>query len=37
MFVYWFASPNYYELMEDWEAEKNTNSDVVEKIKENCL
>jgi hypothetical protein len=36
-FVYRFASPYYYELMEDWEVEENTNIDVLEEIKENYL
>jgi hypothetical protein len=31
-FVYQFASLNYYELVEDWEVEENTNIDVVEEI-----
>jgi hypothetical protein len=31
-FVYQFASPNYYELMEYWEVEENTNINVVEEI-----
>jgi hypothetical protein len=35
--VYRFAFPNYYELVEDWEVEKNTNIDVVEEIEENYL
>jgi hypothetical protein len=35
--VYYFASLDYYELVEDWEVEKNTNIDVVEKTKENYL
>jgi hypothetical protein len=30
-------TPNYYEPMEDWEVEENTNIDMVEKIKENYL
>jgi hypothetical protein len=25
-----FASPNYYELVEDWEVEENTNINVLE-------
>jgi hypothetical protein len=37
MFVYQFTSPNYYEPVEDWEVEDNTNIDVVEKTKENYL
>jgi hypothetical protein len=35
--VYHSASPNYYELMEYWEVEENTNINVVEKIKKNYL
>jgi hypothetical protein len=35
--VYQSASLNYYELVEDWEVEENTNIDVVEKIEENYL
>jgi hypothetical protein len=35
--VYQSASPNYYEPMEDWEVEENTNINVVEKTKENYL
>jgi hypothetical protein len=35
--VYRFACPNYYELMEDWEVEENTNIDVIEEIEENYL
>jgi hypothetical protein len=33
--VYQSTSPNYYELMEDWEVEENTNIDVLEETKEN--
>jgi hypothetical protein len=36
-FVYQFTSPNYYEPMENWEVEENTNIDVVEKIEENYI
>ncbi len=36
-FVYQFAYPYYYEPMEDWEVEENTNIDVVKEIKENYL
>jgi hypothetical protein len=35
--VYQFASPNYYEHVEDWEVEENTNIDVLEETKENYL
>jgi hypothetical protein len=35
MFVYQYASTNYYELVENWDVEENTNIDVVEKIEEN--
>jgi hypothetical protein len=35
--VYKSPSLDYYELMEDWEAEENTNIDVLEKIGENYL
>jgi len=35
--LYQSAFPNYYELVEDWEAEENTNMDVFEEIKENYL
>jgi hypothetical protein len=35
--VYQSASPNYYELVEDWEVEETTNIDVVEETKENYL
>jgi hypothetical protein len=31
------TSPNYYEPMENWEVEENTNIDVLEEIEENCL
>jgi hypothetical protein len=34
-FVYQSTFPNYYELVEDWEVEKNTYIDVVEETKEN--
>jgi hypothetical protein len=37
MFVYQFTSLDYYEPMEDWEVEKNTNIDVLEEIEENYL
>jgi len=33
--VYQFAFPDYYELVEDWEVEENTNIDVVKETKEN--
>jgi hypothetical protein len=36
-FVYQFASLDYYELVEDWEVENNTNIDVVEETKKNYL
>jgi hypothetical protein len=36
-FAYYSTSLNYYELVEDWEVEENTNIDVVEKTKENYL
>jgi hypothetical protein len=36
-FMYHFASPNYYELLEDWEVEENTNINVLEETKENNL
>jgi len=35
--VYQFASLNYYEVMEDWEVEENTNTDVFEETEENYL
>ncbi len=35
--MYQFASLNYYELVEDWEVEENTNIDVLEETKENYL
>ncbi len=34
-FVYQSAFPDYYELVEDWEVEENTNIDVVKETKEN--
>jgi hypothetical protein len=34
-FVYQYASPDYYELMEHWEVDENTNVDVFEEIEEN--
>jgi len=34
-FVYQFSSPNYYEPMEHWEVDENTNVDVFEENKEN--
>jgi len=37
MYVYYSASLDYYELVEDWEVKKNTNIDVVEEIEENYL
>jgi hypothetical protein len=33
--MYQFASPNYYELVEDWEVDKNKNVDMFEEIEEN--
>jgi hypothetical protein len=33
-FVYWSTFPNYYELVEDWEVEKNTNINVIKETKE---
>jgi hypothetical protein len=33
--MYQFSSPNYYELMEDWEVDENTNVDMFEEIEEN--
>jgi hypothetical protein len=33
--VYQSAFPDYYELVEDWEVEENTNIDVVKETKEN--
>ncbi len=33
--MYQFASPDYYELMEHWEVDENTNVDVFEETKEN--
>ncbi len=36
-FVYQSTSPDYYEPMEDWEVEENTNIDVFEEIEENYL
>ncbi len=35
--MYQYAFPDYYELVEDWEVEENTNINVVEKIEENYL
>jgi hypothetical protein len=35
MFVYQFASPNYYELVEHWEVDENTNVDVFKDTEEN--
>jgi len=32
-FEYQSTSPNYYEPVEDWEVEENTNIDVFEEIK----
>ncbi len=32
-----FASPNYYEPVEDWEVEDNTNINMLEETKENYL
>ncbi len=37
MYVCQFAFPNYYELVEYWEVEENTNIDVVEETEENYL
>ncbi len=34
-FVYRSTSPNYYEPMEQWEVDENTNVDVFEEVKEN--
>jgi hypothetical protein len=34
-FVYQFAFPNYYELVEHWEVDENTNVDVFEEIEKN--
>ncbi len=34
-FVYQFAFPYYYEPMECWEVDENTNADVFEEIEEN--
>ncbi len=36
-FMYQSTSLDYYELMEDWEVEENTNIDVFEEIEENYL
>jgi hypothetical protein len=36
-FMYQFASPNYYEPVEDWEVEENTNIKVLEDSEENYL
>ncbi len=36
-FVYQFAFLDYYEQVEDWEVEENTNINVVEGTKENYL
>jgi hypothetical protein len=33
-FVYQSTFPDYYELVEDWEVEENTNINVLEEIKE---
>jgi len=33
--VYQFASLDYYELVEHWEVDENTNVDVFEEFKEN--
>jgi hypothetical protein len=35
-FVYQSTFPDYYELMEHWEVDENTNVDVFEETKENC-
>jgi hypothetical protein len=37
MFVYQSPYPDDYELLEDWEVEKNTNINVVEETEENYL
>jgi hypothetical protein len=37
MFVYQSTSLDYYELVEYWEVEENTNIDVLEEIEENYL
>jgi hypothetical protein len=37
MFVYQFGSQDYYEPVEDWEVEENTNIHVVEETKESYL
>jgi len=34
-FVYQSTSPNYYELVEHWEVDENTNVDVFEETEEN--
>jgi hypothetical protein len=36
-FMYQSTSLDYYELVEDWEVEENTNINVVEETKENYL
>ncbi len=36
-FVYQSTFPHYFELVEDYEVEENTNIDVVEEIDENYL
>ncbi len=36
-FVYQSTSLDYYELVEDWEVDENTNIDVIEEINENYL
>ncbi len=35
--MYQFAFPNYYELVEDWAVEENTNINLGEEIEENYL
>jgi hypothetical protein len=35
-FVYQSTSLDYYELVEHWEVDENTNVDVFEEINENC-
>jgi hypothetical protein len=35
--MYQCTFPNYYEPMEDWEVEENTNINVVEEVNENYL
>ncbi len=35
--MYQYASLDYYELVEDWEVEENTNINVLEETEENYL